>query len=122
MKHLICLLLVVTQLAACTTLSAVPYGEGATARGEASAIAAGDNLRIRFREGGEKRITVTSSSADEICAAEGCIRTADISGVERVESNKSGTVGIVLAVLAAIALVAVVASLAGGMGVVAYGG
>jgi hypothetical protein len=87
MKRFICLLLVVTQLAACTTLSTVPYGQGASATGQATSIAPGSQLRITFKEGGYKTLRVSSFTADEICAADGCFRAADIATVERAEVN-----------------------------------
>ena len=96
MKRLICLLLVVTHLAACTTLSTVPYGEGANGTGQSSSIAPGSRLRITFKEGGYKTLRVSSSTADEICAADGCFRAADIAKVERAGVNGASIVLLVL--------------------------
>ena len=119
MKRCICVLLVVTQLAACSTLSTVPYGEGAAGKGHARPIAVGDDLRITFREGGEKRIRVTSHSADEICAEDSCIRVTEIANIQRAEVK--GGAGIGLAVLLGLlALVAVAVSVKP-MGAMGYG-
>ena len=119
MKRIICALLAVAHLAACTTLSTVPYGEGAATTGQSRSLAIGDDLRITFREGGEKRIKVTSLDAGQICAADGCIAMAEIAKVERTEVSGGKIVLAALAVLVLAALLSSMHPLGGGLGVAA---
>ena len=101
MKRILCAMLVVTHLVACTTLTTVPYAQAPGGGAISTAgIAAGDRLHVGLRDGSQRTLTVTTVSADELCAADGCLRAAEIENIERIERRVSlATVAINIALL-----------------------
>ena len=113
MKRSICIFVASIYISGCTTLTAVPYSQGAF---ETESVRPDDRVVLTTTLNTERHLYVTSVTPEQICGKDDCVPAATVVSIQKEEFSVFRTAVLVLGVSLLLGAAAASGPLHGGLG------